>query len=491
MLKTVFLGTILLSASLIQAHQPLKQFSYAYQTEFAYNEKPGFQLNPDIEAFAQYLYADMGKSVLFDATLIRDPEATREYHLKPKHIASHNGQILAMVTQDGLAVDCTFFDRGSDTLLIVGEGFTNERENVTSFVDMFPEYDIVLFDFRGHGFQTTDDAWESAANLEENDLTRVGSTMGGLAAGSIAALLFYLCAGDRSSGALALVGGGIGILTGIGSYNYQLFNRIVNSLTKKGFGIDPARITFGEKEHLDVIAVVDGFKKLRNDRVASQPHMYKSYKQVLGLGICYSAFIFLKTVAEQPGLFDKVVLDGCWLSLPLFVEKVKNDLLTLVNPQTGGWATHPFFGRQDVKDAAEWIARKIVNLQLNDISLVTFAPKVKNTSVLFFHGRDDYMVHRHEFEQLWDLLTIEKNVVLTSNPHVRNHLKQKELYKLVCDLYFQLPQATMVKYLSNKNELVGYYKQKFDQFLDPVKGSPIKDMNRLTAAATALNRGNE
>lgn len=398
----------------LAAKESMQQFSYDHKTEIAYSYQsadgyknvPGFRLLPEIDAFACHVNQHLNQSILFDRSLLIDVKKTREYHTKQKPVQGNVGVLYDVTTQDGLTLGCTFFDRGSDTLLVVGSGFTNEREMMSPFIDMFPEYDVLLFDFRGHGYTP-------------------------------------------------------GIMCSTVDIDKPACN-----LAKGGFGIDSSVVGFGKYEHEDVISVISSFKNLRQDRSYKQPLRYAPYRQVFGLGVCYSAFIFLKTAAQYPGLFDKLVLDGCWLSLPLFVAKAKKDLLTLVNPQTGGWSDHWFFGHPWVQEAAEWIARNIIQLQLTDITLMDYAPKITDTPLLFFYGKNDYMVTREEFEQLWDNLpTKEKMVVITSNPHVRNHLKQKELYKLICDLFFQLPQAHVIQCLSNPADLVAHYKSKLDRFV--------------------------
>ena len=138
---------------------------------------------------------------------------------------------------------------------------------MSPFVAMFPDYDVVIFDFRGHGYRPF-----SITDTETWPL----------------------------------------------------------SLTKVGFGIDGSLVTFGLNEDKDVFAVVDGFKALK------QCHYGKAYKNVFGLGVCYGALIFLKTLSVYPGIFDKLVLDGCWLSLPLYIDKVTADLKTLLQ-STNRW----------------------------------------------------------------------------------------------------------------------------------------------------------
>lgn len=45
----------------------------------------------------------------------------------------------------------TYFDRGSDCLMVVAAGFTNHREYMAPFLKLFPTYDILLVELPGHG----------------------------------------------------------------------------------------------------------------------------------------------------------------------------------------------------------------------------------------------------------------------------------------------------------------------------------------------------
>jgi pimeloyl-ACP methyl ester carboxylesterase len=364
----------------LQSHP---QFWYRFPIEVVHGANRGFQLSPDVEARALEWNNSLNLSRLFDTSLLCNTKKVREFLLKEKRHKANQGQLVTLQTSDGFDIFCTYFDRGSNKLLIVGEGFTNEREKVAPFVDMFPDYDIVLFDFRGHGYRP-----------------------------------FTL----SDSGTWPL------------------------SISKYFFGIDTKKTKLGGIEELDVFAVVDGFKKIKN------------YEQVYGLGVCYSAFIFLKAQACRPDLFDKLILDGCWVSIPLLVEKIKKDPKLICVPQTGGFSDHWLLGNTMVKDFLYKIAKDLMGLPLSDgPSVVNFAHQLQEMPILMIHGKNDLMVVRNEFEELWDALPIKnKTALVTSNPHVRNHIKQKELYKLVCDLFFELDSEHFLTCLQDVHALIEY-----------------------------------
>lgn len=367
------------------------QFNYIYKTELVFQHEPGAKLDTMIEQFACKKNNYLNHSLYFDTSFITDTPRVRKHHLKNKPNTGDVGQFVELLTQDYAPIKCTYFNRGSDKLLIVGEGFTNEREKMTPFVDMF-DCDIVLFDFRGHGYEV---------------------------------------------------------------FNFFDLDTWTLNLGKVSFGMDSSISCLAAEEEKDVFAVVDYFSQK------------KQYKQINGIALCYSAFIFLKAVAFRPGLFNKIILDGTWLSIPLLIEKLKKDPKMLCVPQRGGWGDSWLWKKKWAQDSLLWVAENIWGLNFNDFSLLEYLPQIKDTSLLFFYGKNDLMVHRNEWEQIWDGITHVENraAIITSNPHVINHLKQKEFYKLACDAFFDFEFIQFKEYLTDFNKLIEYEKTKLTNFI--------------------------
>ena len=104
-----------------------------------------------------------------------------------------------------------------------------------------------------------------------------------------------------------------------------------------------------------------------------------------------------------------------------------------------------------------FIASDILGLPLDGPSIQQFTKDLQEIPILLIHGKDDLMVLREEFESIWHALPIKnKTALVTSNPHVRNHIKQKEMYKLVCDLFFELDQDCFISCLRNVQALIDY-----------------------------------
>lgn len=341
-----------------------------------------FEMPKNIEACAKVCYKSLNSSQFFNTSFIKNPDTVRQWHK-----TRLGGKFFTTKTVDDTTIHGTFFDRHSDTLLVIGEGFTNNREVMSPFIDIFSDYDVVLFDFRGH-------------NYVKPTLTDIES--------------WPLCP------------------------------------SKVFFGADADDVTFGKREELDVYAVVDYCKK------------HKQYKKICGLGVCYGAFIFLKAAALKHDCFDKLILDGCWLSLRRVVDKLKKDLRMICVPQEGGWSEHWLLKRAWVQNIVEWLAVNFIGLDLGDISLLDYTGRCGDKlSLLFFYGKDDLMVTRQEFEALWNSIKIpQKSVIVTANPHVRNHWKQKELYALIGKLFFEEDFLSFGNYLRDEKQVVEWLCQK-------------------------------
>ncbi len=362
----------------------VSQFSYSYKTEIVHGDlNIGEEVSNSFTSFAERYFGHLNTSIFFEPSFIKDSNRTRNYHLREQYQKERKGRLLEFLTEDDIKICATYFDRKSDKLMIVGEGFTNDREVMSPFIDMFPDYDLVLFDFRGQGLEA----------------------------------------------------------------NYF-------SLSKRCFGVDSEYAKLGAVEEKDVYAVVSGMKKIKN------------YKQVYGLGLCYSAFIFLKALALRPGTFDKLILDGCWISVPMIVEKIKSDPKVIFDPQHGGWQDHFIFKNDLVQNFLIWISSNVLGFSLHGSSILEYVEKIDSANLLFFYGKNDLMVSRDEFELIWNAIkTPYKTAIITSNPHVRNHLKQKEAYRLFCELFLDHDYELFKKLVFDPKSVASMYSDRVLNFV--------------------------
>lgn len=251
-------------------------------------------------------------------------------------------------------------------------------------------------------------------------------------------------------------------------------NFIANPLYH-ALGVD-LNVGFGAKEDIDTFAVVEHIRAV------------KDYDQVIGLGVCLGAFVFAKTqgIAQSQNLkcFDKLILDGCWPSLEEVSQKVENDPALIINPQRGGapkqlrWLFKNF-----IYKALKPVIEKFLGKNLHEIELLSYIEKIRDTPILFFYGKDDLTITRSEFEQVWNKVKHpNKLAIITSNPHVHNHLKSKEVYKLISELFIENNVSTTVELLNDvkklkSNILTNIYKQLQSPITNELRRKPEQKNN--------------
>lgn len=359
-----------------------------------------FELSQEVKNIAYNSNKTLGYSKFFDTTRIVNSKWIKKELEKDQ---THSEKTVQ--TKDKKNINFSFFNRNSDTLVLVGPGFTNSKEKMAPFAHMFLEYDVAILNFRGHGHSN---------NFRWNPLYH---------------------------------------LTGV-DHGIQL----------------------GASEENDVFAVIENLKK------------EKKYKKVIGLGICFGAFAFAKAQAmaerAEIKLFDKLILDGCWLSLDATKNKILNDPYLIVSPQKGGAPNflRKIFQNKKVSNSLEWCIEKLCNIKFAHVNLEKYLKRI-SVPTLLFYGKDDLMIKRNEFEEIWNhLKTDEKVAIITDNPHVHNHLRSKELYKLNCDLFIEQSYESFLEKISDPDKLINHleqnikqeYKKEYTDVLKPKRISPKK-----------------
>jgi len=348
-------------------------FSYDWETEIKINNDPSFPLNPEFSSFAETQHAHLRKSPLFNKEAIKNPALSRQLLLEM------GGMEVTIQTEDGENITCMYFNNNSETLLVVGAGFTNPKEKMCPFVEMFKgKYDIVIFDYRGQEYSEEPITWCPC---------------------------------------------------------YWQGNPLI-----KKFGVDNRKARIGKVEKNDVFAVVNFFK---NQKQYWNP---RGYEKVVGLGVCLSTMIFFDTESSRPGTFTHLILDGCWISLEAFVNQLYKDLKLIFSPQYGGWANHWFYDSRSLKFCIYHLANYLLSLKTNNSCVLDYLPNLRsNIPVLLFYGKDDLTITRQQFETIWQNLNVDqKTAIVTSNPHVINHLNQPGLYKTICETFIDYGQEGLL-----------------------------------------------
>lgn len=181
------------------------------------------------------------------------------------------------------------------------------------------------------------------------------------------------------------------------------------------------------QEKQEVKTVIDYLKK------------QKKYKEVIGLGECYSNFTFAAAQAEaeekHETCFTKLILDSCWHNSRDWVEQISLDPWLPFSPQTGGTPTwlQSFLHKPFV----HWAITRILNLITPRLSVEPYLNKV-TVPLLFIHGKNDKLVPLDPvFKKVWALTkTTEKAVFITPYEHSYNW-QNSWLYRKICHCFIK------------------------------------------------------
>lgn len=162
----------------------------------------------------------------------------------------------------------------------------------------------------------------------------------------------------------------------------------------------------------------------------------KEYREVIGLGQCYSSFLFVVAQAEEQikgkQLFSRLILDSCWYSLNQFARNVGKDFGLIANPQKGG-----SFLLQKIcaSYALESLIAGLIQC-LPDVTIQSYAAQLKNIPVLFIHGMNDKLIPIESFTRVWHTVQAPKSLLLTPHRHADN-LQSDGMMIQACQLFLQ------------------------------------------------------
>ena len=107
-------------------------------------------------------------------------------------------------------------------------------------------------------------------------------------------------------------------------------------------------------------------------------------------------------------------------------------------PQRGGYRHDSKLLSTLIENFLLWFARTAGHVDFENSQLQNFTKFITSTPTLLIHGKDDLFVSRDEFETIKTSLAHTPHAALiTSNPHVINHLKQAHLYACIVKLFFE------------------------------------------------------
>lgn len=282
-----------------------------------------------------------------------DPEIMRleEEKIEQAKIAmsSKQGLKLDITTDTDVSISAIYFDRGSNNLLVVGQGIGDPKEHMLFYARIFHDYDVLIFDYR----------WCNIKNFLFNRAT--------------------------------------------------LFHPIESVCVR-------------EKE--EVLSIVQLGKSLKN------------YTKVIGLGVCYSAYMFVaaqhESQAQGKALFDALILDSCPFSISDIAKQVCIHPSLVCNPRASPdqGLTQKVLSFTRIHYLVGSIAAFFV-----PYSTVSMFANLSDIPLLFIHGNKDSLVPLSSFDAIWASVQSKKKMALiTPNAHVMN-IKNKVIYKLICEQF--------------------------------------------------------
>jgi pimeloyl-ACP methyl ester carboxylesterase len=182
----------------------------------------------------------------------------------------------------------------------------------------------------------------------------------------------------------------------------------------------------------------------------------KSYERVIGLGCCYSNFLFMKLQAAaedaREKCFDALILDSCWHSYAAFAESISYDPWLPINPQEGGC---PELIKKVLR--APLIHKticKIICWFAGTESIEKYAVHVHHTPVLFIHGACDKMVPLHTFERIFNAVSSQQKIVCITPFQHSDNTQNKYAYQCLVQSFVDSISSSLSSRFSHvKDEL--------------------------------------
>lgn len=301
---------------------------------------------------------DSEEDPLFNRDMLRDPS-------KGVALLQSTGQmgdrtllsLYSNSTSDNIVMDTVFFNRGSRTLVVVVPGLFRGWSQQLPCLKIFDQYDLLMFDQRGAGY----------SGLKSDDPIIKGKDV---------ASLGYNC--ERP------------YIKDLGSY----------------LKTDTKYWGWGDVESEDVRLVIEHYRnqKQQSDQVG--------YDQVIGVGLCYSAYVFARAQSQLPTLFDKLILDG--------VTETPTSTFSAPN------------NRRHVRE---------------------FFDKI-TIPIMLVHGAKDECITQWSFNRIASAVRVPYIVFNSHTRHVVSLLHEPEAYKTVSNMfidYFIEECAAILKNANNGN----------------------------------------
>lgn len=214
------------------------------------------------------------------------------------------------------------------------------------------------------------------------------------------------------------------------------------------FGIDFSIIESGEQEESELLSIIKHFRQK------------KKYEKLYGVGFCYATGIFMKTAANNPGLFDKLILDGAWESGEMLLKRFVERPELFYDPQRGTPSEKTKTYRFYRWITSTWLVRKHFNGTAADLKPNGPAlKKLGDVPMLLFHGVNDLVISEAQFNGVWHNKAGAKTAIITDARHLSNHIKYKQLFSWCSNCFLDLGNEVLEYSLSSPEALARTYEE--------------------------------
>lgn len=155
----------------------------------------------------------------------------------------------------------------------------------------------------------------------------------------------------------------------------------------------------------------------------------KTYKTTIAHAQCYGAWLLLETQSNTHNtvFFDKIILDSCPLSLYALFENMSHDPISVMSigkKESPSWMKKLFSFKLTQKIFVSFFQTLFTNISASALIKHIQAP------ILFITGSKDFLVHKDQFETLFNAVPhSHRHAFITPFKHLHHSLKSKELYR--------------------------------------------------------------
>lgn len=224
-------------------------------------------------------------------------------------------------------------------------------------------------------------------------------------------------------------------------FNFRGHREMPKNQSRIKANFSPKETTLGHKEKHEVKAVTNYYKTLRKDN---------PYTCVVGVGFCFGAAMMVRAQAENPRLFNRLILDSLWPQFSTLRDTFLKSTNLMISPQSTPspffqtlWKLFDFIPSSPIKNLLLFLERQALATMVfgkyikQDYSIAEELKKVK-VPILLTYGKSDALITQQDFQTLWSSITHKnKFAMITPHKHLLNFLKDRSLFKILSNQFIQ------------------------------------------------------